>query len=35
MASGPADSLYGVIDISHVTALNARGGGEAGRRVIK
>ena len=35
LSSGPADSLYTQIDIAHVVALNAKGGAEAGRVVIK
>jgi hypothetical protein len=35
LTSGPADSLYGQVDLVHVSALNAQGGGEAGQNVIK
>ncbi|WVQ79436.1 hypothetical protein IAT38_001534 [Cryptococcus sp. DSM 104549] len=35
LESSPLDSLYSQIDLDNVTALNAEGGGEAGRRVIK
>lgn len=35
LESGPSDSLYTVIDTEHVVALNAAGGGEKGRVVIK
>ncbi|WOO78509.1 PITH domain-containing protein [Vanrija pseudolonga] len=35
LEAGPSDSLYGVIDTEHVVALNAAGGGEQGRVVIK
>lgn len=35
MEAGPADSLYPVIDTEHVVAMNAAGGGEQGRVVIK
>ncbi len=35
LESGPNDSLFGQIDIEHVTALNAQDGGESGQRVIK
>ncbi|BEJ16206.1 hypothetical protein CspHIS471_0508110 [Cutaneotrichosporon sp. HIS471] len=35
MEAGPADSLYKVIDTEHVVALNAEGGAERGRVVIK
>ena len=35
MGAGPSDSLYGQIDLIHVEALNAEGGGETGQRVIK
>lgn len=35
LSAGPTDSLYPVIDTEHVVALNAAGGGEKGRVVIK
>lgn len=35
LESSPLDSLYTQVDLSGVTALNAEGGGEAGRKVIK
>lgn len=35
MGAGPSDSLYGQIDLVHVEALNAEGGGESGQSVIK
>lgn len=35
LSAGPADSLYKVIDTEHVVALNAEGGAERGRVVIK
>lgn len=35
LEAGPSDTLYGVIDTEHVVALNAAGGGEQGRVVIK
>jgi hypothetical protein len=35
LSSGPNDYLYGQIDVPHVIALNAQGGGEAGKNVIK
>jgi hypothetical protein len=35
MESGPSDSLYSQVDLEHVVALNAEGGGETGREVIK
>ncbi|GFZ50096.1 hypothetical protein JCM24511_07849 [Saitozyma sp. JCM 24511] len=35
LEAGPQDSLYGVIDVVHVTAMNAVGGAEAGQKVIK
>jgi hypothetical protein len=35
LEAGPVDSLYTVIDTEHVVALNAEGGGEQGRVVIK
>lgn len=35
LAAGPTDSLYPVIDTEHVVALNAAGGAEKGRVVIK
>lgn len=35
LEAGPSDSLYTVIDTEHVVALNAAGGGEKGRVVIK
>lgn len=35
LESSPLDSLYTQIDLPNVTALNAEGGGEAGRKVIK
>ncbi|GMK55286.1 hypothetical protein CspeluHIS016_0203420 [Cutaneotrichosporon spelunceum] len=35
MEAGPADSLYTVVDTEHVVALNAAGGAEQGRVVIK
>ena len=33
--SGPQDSLFSQVDLTHVTALNAQGGPEAGQRIIK
>lgn len=35
LSAGPADSLYGQIDLVHVVALNAQEGGESGQNVIK
>lgn len=35
LESSPLDSLYTQIDLPNVMALNAEGGGEAGRKVIK
>ena len=35
LESVPADSLYSQIDLEHVEALNAQGGAESGRKVIK
>lgn len=35
LSAGPADSLFKVIDTEHVVALNAEGGAERGRVVIK
>ncbi|ORY34886.1 PITH domain-domain-containing protein [Naematelia encephala] len=35
LSAGPADSLYTQIDVQHVIGLNARGGAEAGKAVIK
>ncbi|RSH93496.1 hypothetical protein EHS25_007852 [Saitozyma podzolica] len=35
LEAGPQDSLYPVIDVVHVTAMNAVGGAEAGQKVIK
>jgi hypothetical protein len=35
MESGPSDNLYSQVDVEHVVALNAEGGGETGRKVIK
>jgi len=35
LASGPHDFLYSQVDLPNVTALNAIGGAEAGKRVIK
>jgi hypothetical protein len=34
-SAGPHDSLYGEIDRDNVVALNATGGGDTGRNVIK
>jgi hypothetical protein len=33
--TGPQDSLYSQIDLTHVTALNASGGPEAGQKIFK
>lgn len=33
--AGPSDSLYSQIDSTHVEALNADGGGDAGQKVFK
>ena len=35
LGSGPQDSLFEQVDLPHVVALNAEGGAEAGRKVIK
>ena len=35
LTSGPQDSLYSQIDVEHVVAMNAEGGAEAGKGVIK
>lgn len=35
LESGPQDSLYKVVDTEHVRALNADGGPEKGKVVIK
>ncbi|WVO13726.1 hypothetical protein L204_101348 [Cryptococcus depauperatus] len=35
LESSPLDSLYTQIDLLNVTALNAKGGGQAGQKVIK
>lgn len=35
LENGPQDSLYKVVDTEHVVALNAEGGPEKGRVVIK
>lgn len=35
LSAGPSDNLYPVIDTEHVVALNALGGADRGRVVIK
>ena len=35
LEAGPQDSLYPQIDLEHVVGLNAVGGGESGKNVIK
>jgi hypothetical protein len=35
LSAGPQDSLYPVIDVTHVVAMNAEGGAEAGQKVVK
>lgn len=35
LGAGPRDSLYGQIDRDNVVAMNAAGGAESGRNVIK
>jgi hypothetical protein len=35
VGTGPQDSLYSQIDLTHVTALNASGGPEAAQKIIK
>jgi hypothetical protein len=35
LGAGPLDSLYAQVDLIHVTAMNALGGGESGSKVIK
>lgn len=33
--SGPADSLYSQVDVTHVVGLNVRGGGGEARKIVK